>query len=214
MPFGLYGLLLITCCYFIFSYTKVTIHLFLNQLVGNAYFDFFFKYITYVGDGWFVPLFILLVSIFNLRLAIICLISFLISVVISVTLKYVFFDDIVRPWYTFQWLVQEKVKYIDGVKLYLFNSFPSGHSTQAFAIFIPLLLFVHQNSFKFLILFVALLAAFSRTYLSMHWLEDIVAGSIIGFTVSFGVYWFINEKNKWPNLNRRALNFEWNGASR
>jgi membrane-associated phospholipid phosphatase len=210
IPFLFYLLLLSVCFYFIFNYSKVEIHLFINKFVGNAYLDVFFKYITYIGDGWFVPMFILLITIINLRLALTCLLSFLVAVIISITLKYIFFDDVVRPWHTFQWTVHEKINYVDGVKLYLFNSFPSGHSTQAFAIFIPLLLFVKKTGLKLLILLIALMAAFSRTYLSMHWLEDIVAGSFIGFTTALVVYYLIFEKNKMIRLNMGVMNLKSN----
>lgn len=201
-PLLLYFLLFSTALYFIIGYSKVSIHLYINNFVGNNYIDVFFKYITYIGDGWFVPLFVLLIAVFNLRLALVCLISFVIAVLISITLKFVFFDDVVRPWYTFQWLVHEKVTYVKGVQLYLYNSFPSGHSTQAFALFVPVLMFVNQNKYKLLILSIALLAAFSRTYLSMHWLEDIVAGSLIGLVTGVFVYLLILEKNRLLSLNR------------
>jgi len=208
IPLTFYFLLLSVSLFFIASYNKVTIHLFINKFVGDSFIDSFFKYITYIGDGWFVPLFILLVAFFNARLAIVCLVSFVGAVIISLSLKYTIFDDVVRPWFTFQWDVHEKVNYIEGVQLYLYNSFPSGHSTQAFALFIPLMLFVKQNGFKIGILLIALLAAFSRTYLSMHWFEDVVAGTFIGFCTSLVVYYLIPARNKLISLNNGILNLK------
>ena len=208
IPIAFYIILLCVSLYFVVSYSKVAIHLYINKFVGDSFMDSFFKYITYIGDGWFVPLFILLIIFFNTRLAVVCIISFLIAVVISLSLKYTIVDDVVRPWFTFQWEVHDKVNYVEGVQLYLYNSFPSGHSTQAFALLIPLMLFVRQNGFKFAVLLVALLAAFSRTYLSMHWFEDIVAGSFIGFCAALSVYYMIPERNKLIALDKGILNLK------
>lgn len=194
--------------YFISIYSKVQIHIYINQWVGNPFKDLFFKYITLIGDGWFVPFFVLLMALTNIRLAITCIISFSIAVLITLVLKFVFFDDVVRPWYTFQWTVHEKIKYVNGVKLYLYNSFPSGHSTQAFALLIPFLFFVKNNFVKLLILVISILAAFSRTYLSMHWLEDVVVGSLVGFIVAFFTYSYIVCNNKLNKFNASLVNFK------
>ncbi len=207
LVFAFYLVLIFTGLFFILNYSKVQIHLYINQWVGNPIYDMFFKYITLIGDGWFVPFFIILMALINIRLAITCLISFAFAVVITLILKFVFFDDVVRPWYTFQWIVHEKLNYVNDVKLYLYNSFPSGHSTQAFALLIPFMLFIKSNSIKYFILLISLLAAFSRTYLSMHWLEDVVVGSLIGYTVAIVVYNYIFNKNKFTMLNVPLLKY-------
>ncbi|MCA0430983.1 MAG: phosphatase PAP2 family protein [Bacteroidetes bacterium] len=194
--------------YFISIYSKVQIHIYINQWVGNPVKDLFFKYITLIGDGWFVPFFILIMALLNIRLAITCLISFSVAVLITLILKFVFFDDVVRPWYTFQWTVHEKIKYVNGVKLYLYNSFPSGHSTQAFALLIPFMFYLKNYFLKYLILIISILAAFSRTYLSMHWLEDVIVGSLVGFIIAFLSFGFIVYTNKLSKLNVSLVNFK------
>lgn len=201
----IYFFLLVTASYFMLTSGKVQIHLAINKLVGNNFMDTFFFYITYLGDGLVAPFLILLILFYNLRFGVTTLLTLLLSTGLANLLKYTFYDDINRPWFVFQWICREKITYVPHVNLHLFNSFPSGHSTQAFAIFMCLSFFATKNSFKFLFLLLALLTAFSRTYLSQHWLVDISAGSIIGTGFAAAFYFFIIQKNKFQKLNRAMI---------
>jgi undecaprenyl-diphosphatase len=61
-------------------------------------------------------------------------------------------------------------------------SFPSGHSITAFAVAIPVGLFYPQ--LQPCLLAVAALIAFSRIILGMHFLSDVVVGSLIGVVLA------------------------------
>jgi len=50
-------------------------------------------------------------------------------------------------------------------------------------------LFLTNKWHKLILLFIAVLVAFSRVYLSQHFLEDITMGSFIGISLSTGVYY-------------------------
>jgi membrane-associated phospholipid phosphatase len=67
-------------------------------------------------------------------------------------------------------------------------SFPSGHTTTAFAMFTFLTLICRNKLTGFAFLTLALLAAHSRIYLAQHFFVDVYAGSIIGTTGSLVVY--------------------------
>jgi membrane-associated phospholipid phosphatase len=68
------------------------------------------------------------------------------------------------------------------------RSFPSGHATSAFALFLCLA-FLSANRYIKLISFMsACFIAFSRVYLSQHFLIDIYFGSIIGSTGAIAFY--------------------------
>ena|SRR3989344_3572755 len=58
------------------------------------------------------------------------------------------------------------------------SSFPSGHATVIFTIFI--ILFYNLNKYKYLWLFLAVLTGFSRIYLGVHYFTDVIGGFIIG----------------------------------
>lgn len=76
----------------------------------------------------------------------------------------------------------------NSTELFLFNlpdySFPSAHAAVAFAM-LPMLNKEHPKQKIIWIIFVSLIA-FSRIYIGVHYLSDVVAGALIGyFTSSF-----------------------------
>jgi membrane-associated phospholipid phosphatase len=101
-----------------------------------------------------------------------------------------------------------KLKYIEGVYMVGQNSFPSGHSTSAFALFTCLALITENKLLKIIFIAFALTAAFSRTYLSQHWLVDVTFGSLIG-TLSAVIFYFIFiDNNKLEKLNTPLVKFK------
>jgi membrane-associated phospholipid phosphatase len=201
----LYACALSTALYFIFNYPKTTIHLYLNQFVKGGWLDDLFYFITYLGDGRLAGLALILILFYNIRLGIAVAGSFLTASLFSNSLKYLFFDDVNRPFFIFQFIQVEKLKYVEGVDLHIHNSFPSGHATQAFAILMLLAFVSSKNGMKLLFLALALLTAYSRVYLSQHWLQDVTAGSFIGTLFSCLWYYLIITRDKLPTLNKSSL---------
>lgn len=64
------------------------------------------------------------------------------------------------------------------------TSFPSGHSTTAFAFVTPWLLY-YPNTFTPGLLLLSAGTAFSRMLTQNHWFTDVVAGSSIGFATAY-----------------------------
>lgn len=64
------------------------------------------------------------------------------------------------------------------------TSFPSGHSTTAFAFVTPWLLY-YPNTFTPGLLLLSAGTAFSRMLTQNHWFTDVVAGSSIGFFTAY-----------------------------
>jgi membrane-associated phospholipid phosphatase len=169
--------------------------------VGIKWIDTFFYYITYLGDGNISILLLPLIFIYNVRLGIVCTVSFLLSAVTSNVIKYGFYDEVTRPAFVFDWITHTRINRVSDLELHIHNSFPSGHSTQAFAIFMCLSFFAVSNLNKLLFLAIALLTAFSRVYLSQHWLVDITVGSMVGTGSALFFFWLFKVKNRYPNLN-------------
>jgi undecaprenyl-diphosphatase len=65
-------------------------------------------------------------------------------------------------------------------------SFPSGHSMSAFAIAIPLCFFYPELQAPLLVLSVSI--AISRVILGMHFVSDVVVGSLLGMGLGYGSY--------------------------
>lgn len=189
-----YLLLLITGAIAYFSTNKIDAHLYANKFhhpVG----DILFYYATYLGDGIFVVITLILASLFNTRAAILILLSYLLSALITQGLKHLLFEDWMRPAAIFEANNQLQQLYIiKGVEVNYHYSFPSGHSTSAFALFFSLSFFAQNKILQFLLFVLALIAAYSRVYLSQHFFIDIYAGSIIGTLCSLLVYKFWIEK--------------------
>jgi membrane-associated phospholipid phosphatase len=74
------------------------------------------------------------------------------------------------------------------------NSFPSGHATTCFAIFTTFAFISRDNKLRALLAVLAILFALTRVYLSQHFLEDVLVGSLIGTltAVFIGLYMFNN----------------------
>lgn len=96
---------------------------------------------------------------------------------------------------------------VEGVRMHSWQSFPSGHTGSAFAFFLCLALMSNNKIIHFLCLVLAVLAGYSRIYLSQHFAADVLAGSIIAVTVVTLCYIFIFEKKPmlWANGSLRDV---------
>src|SRR5690606_26118078 len=97
-------------------------------------------------------------------------------------------------------ILEGKLNLIEGVDLHSAYSFPSGHATVSFAMFIFLAyLFRNYRWAQGIFAILAVLAAYSRVHISQHFVEDIVAGAFLGITCFFLFRWILNQyvfKNK------------------
>jgi membrane-associated phospholipid phosphatase len=149
-----------------------------------------------MGDGLFVIAPAIILLFFSLRHFVFLACAYLGSGLIAQILKRVFFEDMERPSRYLSGAAQ--LHLVDGVDLLSERSFPSGHSTSAFALFLCLALISKNKTFKFVSFILACLTAFSRVYLSQHFIMDIYAGSIIGTMSAIGFYYlFYSREREW-----------------
>ena len=200
-----YLLLLLIGAFAYFITDKTEAHLFANQF-HHAILDSIFYYATYLGDGFFVVITLIIAAFFNVRLALLILVSYALSAGVTQGLKHLVFNEWMRPAGIFEANAQLQQLYlVPGVELNYHNSFPSGHSTSAFALFFSLSIFSSKKTIQFLLLGIAVFAAYSRVYLSQHFFIDIYVGSFIGTLCSIAVYHYwiarLNEKYNQPVLN-------------
>lgn len=181
--------------------TKVELHLTFNAF-HTPFFDTFFYYVTYLGDGVMALLTVIILFTIKYRYAIIAGLANLISAGITQGLKLSIYSHVVRPKKFFEGV--HELYFVPGVDNHLYNSFPSGHSTCAFSLYFSLALFVENRALKALFFIVALLCGYSRIYLSQHFFEDVYAGSLIGLSVTIVTYYFI-QRSKRPWLERSLI---------
>ncbi len=185
--------LLLSAILFGFSawYGKENAFLLLNTDLGPVA-DQFFRYCTYLGDGiMWVPI-TLLVLAFRRKYWILTFACIIVSTVIVQLSKNVFFKGLPRP--SLAITDSSLFHRVAGVELHTINSFPSGHTTTAFTIFLMACFFIDKKWIVFPALLCALLAAYSRVYLAQHFPIDL-AGGMLSATIT--ILCAIALQNKW-----------------
>ena len=162
-------------------YGKGTSHLMVNKW-NSPLSDVFFKFVTHLGDGAIFAVVILILLFIKIRWALYELFAALMTLIFVFITKQLLFKGVPRPTKYFE--NTETLHLVEGVKMHGMNSFPSGHTITAFAIFIILALIVKKNYLKVFFTTIAILAGFSRVYLSQHFLEDIFSGALIGIGIA------------------------------
>ena len=135
-------------------------------------------YITYLGDGMAAGCILAVVFRKDPRIALIGIIAVLGSGIIVQVLKSYF--AIPRPagilsldeFYQFGAILKSR-------------GFPSGHSSTAFSLVGTFFYAHNKNKKSWLFFSTALLIAFSRIAIGVHWPADVIAGSIIGLAVIY-----------------------------
>ena len=175
-----FGLCWLTGLVFLTRWGYEESFLILNAL-HHPWADLLFPHLTHLGDGLLVSGIFGLLIVRRDKALVICLSLTLLLILILVSLgKGLLFEDWARPVITFQ--NGPEIHYITlaGER---WNSFPSGHSAVAAAVFMYIS-FYDKGDRKFLygILWgiVAVVACYSRLYIGVHFLGDILVGSIIG----------------------------------
>ena len=102
---------------------------------------------------------------------------------------------------------------VDGIKLLVLKpqdpSFPSGHSAISFCMLTVILLFSNSKPLKIITSILAVLIAFSRLYLYVHFPSDVFCGIIIGVLTSiFTLKFYFSKTGLKLRNNIEKLNFD------
>lgn len=187
---GIYLLFVFTAIYLLITYTKTDSHLLLTTW-HNTIGDFIFKYGTHLGDGVAVVAFTLLGLFWGKRHALQIGLSGLLSGGIAQFLKKVVYGPTPRPFKFFE-NTEVQLYHVAGVDINQVFSFPSGHATSAFCLAFSFALLAQRKRYDILFGLLGILVAYSRVYLSQHFLEDILFGSVIGMTTALAVHLTLN----------------------
>lgn len=168
-------------------YPKAEIHLAINAH-NDVFLDRIMPWVTLGADGWTIVVACLLMFAWNRRAAIFISIACVLPSLMVWLLKSTFFYGDPRPKWYFTYVEKFDLHYVPGVTNWQYDSFPSGHSTLAFAFFFSVALCIRHRKLAILLFFAALSVGYSRIYLSQHFLLDVYWGSIIGTVISLLVF--------------------------
>lgn len=151
------------------------------QNIRSEGLDNFFLTITSLGNMsilWFSMILIFMTTKRYRRIGEIILISFFLNLlIVNIILK--ISVGRVRPY--------EAAGFTDLLINHLSdNSFPSGHTSYAASFATIIILLAKSKPLKYYVGIIAILIAFSRLYLYVHYPTDVIAGAIVGIIIGIG----------------------------
>ena len=208
--FIIYVAITLIAALFLILFSKSEIHIYLNKFHTN-WLDPIFRYTTDLGDGMAIVVVSVILLFFSKRKMFQVALSGVLSGVIAQFLKKVVFGPTPRPSAYFEDL-NIPLHYVDGVELHTAFSFPSGHATAIFTLITSLVLILKRPKLDVFFIALAVIIAYSRIYLSQHFLGDIFAGSMIGIGASLTVYTLLYQTKiiEKASLDKPLFNFNTN----
>lgn len=172
----------------------------------SGWLDQFFILATMLGEPLTFVISFLVFLFIKYRYALLISAAGVSTLLISWILKVIF--QAARPGLVIQESgIADQFIFIEGVNLNMgFTSFPSGHTMAGFTIFTMIaLLSTHKKWWALCCLILAVGVAISRMYLLQHFLTDVIAGAVIGTSLSLLLYWLQEYVflKKHPKLERK-----------
>ena len=184
-------------------YGNARLFLFVNRHYSN-FADFFFLYLTNLGDGIIAALLILFLLWISFRDALTFLVITLLITILVNILKDHIFPELNRPVVYFG--TSEILHLISGYDPPTLSTFPSGHTATAFSVGLYLSILIKNRPVKMLLFLIASLVGYSRIYISAHFPADVVTGALIGvFTTLIFYYLSSFVKSSWVDQKIRYI---------
>lgn len=180
-PYPLYGSVIALFLVLSAFITKGSEVLWLNGLHNSAL-DFFFRNITYLGEGILLAPLIIITLFVKFRYTMIGLLTAVLDAGIVSLFKRLLLYGLPRPR---QVLDESLLHFVPGVEVHYINSFPSGHTATMFSLTLVVSLMIRKGSATLALAGLAVLVGASRIYLAQHFLIDVAAGAAMGFVSVF-----------------------------
>lgn len=174
----------------VFLSQKGTFLLWLNKYQSLPS-DLFFNGITYVGDGiLIIGISAILLLLKKYKIALWNFITYLFSGILVQIPKHLV--NAPRPKAFLENFAELSMPIWVNIKTQ--NSFPSGHTTSAFAMLVFFGLLTENTILRYVLFTIACLVALSRVYLLQHFLIDVTTGAFIGSFSAWVVYEIAKKK--------------------
>jgi membrane-associated phospholipid phosphatase len=193
-----YLVILCICLVLKLTFSRETIYFTVNGIYSPLA-DFLAPIATDLGNGWTAIAIAAVLLLFSYRKAFIAATAFAVTAITAQILKYFF--DAPRPMLYFKDQLSS-IHFVKGVEMLRVHSFPSGHTVSAFTVAVIFAYWSKNKAWGPVFLLLAIVVGYSRMYLSQHFFEDVVAGSVIGVIVTvIWLYWLDNkafiQRPKW-----------------
>jgi len=144
--------------------------------------------LTMLGDAGFMAVLLIFILVKKQPYPLfLLLLTIIVSGLIAQMFKNFVFSDYSRPPYLFKEQVHTVARYVLN-----HHSFPSGHSTTVAAVFTMIAYFRSSKKTEMIIYAILCpLIAFSRIYLGVHFLGDVIAGIFLGCICTFLILYLI-----------------------
>ncbi len=171
--------------------------------------DVLMRSLTHLGDGAiFVPVVLILLFV-RYYYALVVSVTGLVHGLLVNFFKKIVFTNSPRPTQFFD--DEAGLHVVEGVRLHCWQSFPSGHTTTAFALVLVLALLIRHRGLTLILLLVACVAGISRMYLLLHFFADVYAGAALGMC-SAALVWYgfqqgttLSQRPRWQRALGRRL---------
>lgn len=140
---------------------------------GGLIADYFFSFVTYLGDGALWVLVALWFWFKKRKLFALAVSAFAASTTLTQVCKYFIIPNEPRPKKA---LTDVAYHYVKNVELHEISSFPSGHTATAFTFFLLFTLVLKNRWVVPVGLMYAVLVGYSRVYLAQHFPFDVAGG--------------------------------------
>lgn len=187
---------------------KGDLHLFLCDR-HTPFGDIFFRYYTHIAE-WFPYIVCIGLLLFGrLGDGVFASSAMLGTTLVTQIIKHIVVAPRPLTWFE-QHFPDIQLPLAEGVKMNLWHSFPSGHTTSFFALSFVVCYVATQElkdkpvwsaALQVMLFCFAILGGYSRIYLSQHFAFDIFGGTLVGILVSLLCYAILHryEDQKWYN---------------
>ena len=178
------------------------INFMMQHMHGSTFCNYLMKFISCLGDYGLIWISILLILICipkTRKVGIVATLSLLVELILcNIVLKPIIARP--RPFSNNTAILD----FLHSISLKIPNdaSFPSGHTASSFAVAVSLILLTGKKSWGALVL--AFLIAFSRIFLCVHYLTDVLGGIIIGSSVALIICTIYKSKHKLPKDKQKT----------
>ena len=193
------SLVLITLGILLLTIPKGELHLLLCQ-PHTAMLDQIVPVFTNLVD-WLPYVTVVLLLFYRAGWATFLASNLLLSTLIVQPIKHIVYAPRPLTWFA-ENMPDVSLPLVEGVKMNLWLSFPSGHTTTFFVLFFSLSIILcaenikGKNILSFICFLCASFGAYTRIYLSQHFALDIFAGILIAVCSTLVLYFFLVKKTK------------------